>query len=95
MPVDLSIGASHNAQNHPIETPKLSHPSCVVRVDLAETGESRSRTRWSSAKSLVSCRECGPGAADCSLVPLIAVSDAENVVLRAGIDANNVVLKTR
>jgi hypothetical protein len=37
MPVDLGMGASHHAPNHPLETPKLSHPPCVVRVDLTRT----------------------------------------------------------
>ncbi len=31
-PLDLCMGASQNSPNHPIETPKLSHPPCTVRV---------------------------------------------------------------
>ena len=39
MLVDLGMRASHNASNHPIETPQLSHIPCVMRVDLTETGD--------------------------------------------------------
>ena len=31
-PLDLCMGASQNSPNHPIETPKLSHLPCAVRV---------------------------------------------------------------
>src|SRR6516164_5151858 len=37
MTVDLGLGAAHRSPNHPIETQKLSHPPCVMRVDLPET----------------------------------------------------------
>jgi hypothetical protein len=38
-PLDLCMGASQNSPNHPIETPKLSHPPCTVRVDSIYTAE--------------------------------------------------------
>jgi hypothetical protein len=37
-PVDLCMGASQNSPNHAIETPKLSHPPCIMRVDFTKTG---------------------------------------------------------
>jgi len=42
-----------------------------------------------------SVSQCGLGGMDCSPMPLIAVSEANNVVLTMAIEALNVVPKTR
>lgn len=94
MPVDLVTRASHGAIIHPIETPQLSRHLCFMRVYLTKTGRHQAYDMMACRCEPVSCSECGPGAMDCSLMRMIAVSDAENVVLTRAIDAENVVLKT-
>ena len=93
--LDLGPRVSHHTANYHIETGQLSLLHWLMWVYSPETGESRSRARWPGVVSPVRGRECGPDVAACSLVPLLAVSEAENVVLRSGINAANVVLKMR
>jgi hypothetical protein len=40
-PLDLCMGASQNSPNHPLETPKLSLPPCVMRVTSRRQGDGR------------------------------------------------------
>ena len=95
MLVDLGMGTSHNASNHPIETPQLSHIPYVMRVNLTKTGDARSRTGWSAVLRPFRCSSCGLGVMDCRPKRIIADSEAANVVLRRAIEAINVVRKTR
>ena len=66
-----------------------------MRVDLTETGGRPAQGGMACCEVLFSGRECGPTAVDGSPVPLMAVSEAENVVLTMAIEAENVVSKTR
>jgi hypothetical protein len=66
-----------------------------MRVDFTKTGAREGRTGpvfWGAPFSGISC---GPGAMNCRPRPLIAVLEADNVVLSRTIEADNVVPKTR
>ena len=56
MPVDLGMGASHNAPNYPIETPQLSHLHCALRVDPTETVGQQASVGRAQVRPLVSGR---------------------------------------
>jgi hypothetical protein len=88
-PVD-GMGASQNSPYYPIETLKLSHPPCTVKVYSIKTIGSMKEHGWPVTGRAVSGKDCGPAAMECRPACLSAVSEATNAVPRGVIGATNV-----
>ena len=92
--LDLGPRVSYHTSNHPIETQKLSLLLCSMRVDPKKTGEREGQARLVCWVARFRGSSYGPDAMDCRPRRMIAVSEADNVVLNKAIDALNVVPKT-
>jgi hypothetical protein len=77
-----------------MKTPQLSHFPYVSRVYPKKPGEREGQARLVCWVARFRGSSYGPDAMDCRPRRMIAVSEADNVVLNKAIDALNVVPKT-